>query len=341
MNKEHSKPLLIFSSVILSLLSLALLGLGSYGTQKGFFSFVLGTAIFMGISLFIVAIVNAFATTLTSNKLLIVSYVCMLFLTLFIVFLVIGAFVFSGKLSRKIEADWQSIAANYNPPLTTQNQVYTIVQDNAFAIGGLSFIALLFMVLSLKCTANILGYDYSRKRMLKVANYFTTIIGFVMLILAAVFAFEQVGGAWMPQVIVAIGIIIIITSIIGYWGTKRESRLFLRIYFFTVLILAVTLFSVGVYTLVDGDSILNFVSDNWAEVSKTLPKDTSEPQFLDFLDRNFTLLGCVAIATFVFMIFNEVIAFLLLRELGGMIHTTQRQKGGDNVMDLRKSNDGI
>jgi len=339
MNKENAKPFLLFSNFILACVSLCLIALGAYGTYKGYFSFVLGTALFVGCSLIVIVILNSCVINRTTNRLLAISFLCMLFITLFIVFLFIGAFIFSGKLSTKIEANWQTIAATYNPPLT-QNQVYTSVQQNAYLVGSLSFVGTIFLILSLSCTSKILGYDYTLNRMLKVANAFTTIIGVIMLIVAAVFAFQQVGGAWMPQVIVAIAVIILITSIIGYWGTKKESRLFLRIYFFTVLILSLVLISVGIYTLVDSNSILNFVSNNWAEISNTLPKSTTKEQFLDFLERNFTLLGCIAIATFIFMVFNQVIAFLLIRELGGIIQSTTR-KTADNVMDLRKSGEGL
>jgi len=308
---------------------------------RDFFSFVLGTSLFMGCALILVPIINAISACTQSNRFLIVSFVCMLFLTLLMVFLFLGAFIFSAKLSRKIEANWQNISANYDPPLATESEVFTTVQQNAYAIGGTSFVGIFLLILTLSCTSTVLGYDYSLKRLLKVANYFTAIIGLAMLIIAAAFGFGQIGGAWMPQVIVAIAIIIIIISAIGYWGTNRESRLLLRIYFFSVLILGLTLFSIGVYTLVDGDSILNFISDNWSEFSNTVPKDVSQAQFLDFLDRNFTLLGCVAIATCVFMIFNEVLAFLLIRQLGGIIQTTMRKSGGDTVMDLRKSAEGL
>jgi len=341
MKKEVAKPLLFFCDVLLAFVAIILLGLAGYGTAKGFFSFVLGTSLFMGCALILVPIINAISACTQSNRFLIVSFVCMLFLTLLMVFLFLGAFIFSAKLSRKIEANWQNISANYDPPLT-ESEVFTAVQQNAYAVGGTSFVGIFLLGLALACTSTVLEYDYSLKRLLKVANYFTAIVGLAMLIIAAAFGFGQVGGAWMPQVIVAIAIIILIVSIVGYWGTHRESRLLLRIYFFSVLVLSLTLFSIGVYTLADGDSVLNFVADHWSdEFAKTVPKDVSEEQFLDFLDRNFTLLGCAAIAAFIFMVFNEVIAFLLLRQLGGLIQTTMRKSGGDNVMDLRKSAEGL
>jgi len=232
MKKEVAKPLLFFCDVLLAFVAIILLGLAGYGTAKGFFSFVLGTSLFMGCALILVPIINAISACTQSNRFLIMSFVFMLFLTLLMVFLFLGAFIFSAKLSRKIEANWQNISANYDPPLATESEVFTTVQQNAYAIGGTSFVGIFLLILTLSCTSTVLGYDYSLKRLLKVANYFTAIIGLAMLIIAAAFGFGQIGGAWMPQVIVAIAIIIIIISAIGYWGTNRESRLLLRIYFF-------------------------------------------------------------------------------------------------------------
>jgi len=340
MKKEVAQPLLYFCDVLLFCMAIIFLGLGGYGTAKGFFSFVLGTSLFMGCAFVLVPIINAISVRNEYNRLLILSFVFMLFLTLFMVFLFFGAFIFSAKLSRKIDANWQNISANYSPELT-ESEVFTTVQQNAYAVGATSFLGIILLILSLSCTSSVLGYDYSLKRLLKIANLFTAIIGVVMLAIAAAFAFGQVGGAWMPQVIVVIAIVVILISVIGYWGTNRDSRLLLRIYFFSVLILSLTIFSIGVYTLAAGDSILNFISNHWSEFANTVPQDISEAEFLDFLDRNFTLLGCIAIATFVFMIFNEVIAFLLLRQLGGIIQPTSRKSGGDNVMDLRKSAETI
>jgi hypothetical protein len=55
MKKEAAQPLLFFCDVLLAFAAIIFLGLGAYGTAKGFFSFVLGTSLFMGtISLHII-----------------------------------------------------------------------------------------------------------------------------------------------------------------------------------------------------------------------------------------------------------------------------------------------
>jgi len=239
-----------------------------------------------------------------------------IFIIMFVIFLFIGSFVFSGRLSRKIEANWESISNTFPDPKPTQEEVFILVQNSALALGGLSAVILILLFISLASTSTLIGYDYSLKRILKLANYFTGIVGIIILIIASVAAFGKMGGVWMPEVIFTIGVITLLLSIVGYWGTYKQSRLLLRIYFITVCILALTLLIVGILTLVDGESLINLFDRNWDSISKTLPKDTSKAEFLDFMDRNLTLLGCVSISTFIYMVFNEVVAFLLLRQLG-------------------------
>jgi len=188
---------------------------------------------------------------------------------------------------------------------------------------------------------------------------------------------NALAGVTVPRGIIVVGVMIILISIMGLLASWKESRLFLSVYFFFILILTVILFSVGIAVFVEKDKSGQYMSQGWRSldymgspdsaneiridlqnsldccgltvfnVSAGYPcpatalqtKQTCLPRLQSVFESNFGTAGSCAIGFSIVMIFGMVFVCILMEGIKKKRHLEHLRKLNKSYREAKEQED--
>jgi len=292
------------------MLGIVLVAYSGYSLGQGSGKIVTGFGIFVGLSLALLSFLALYGVCAQSEKVLFAFFVTILTLTLFMIFVVICAFIFTGETSTYVDGNWQDIQTNFAGQ--SRSQIEATIRTNLLVVACVSLFSLIFMITSLIFTARILGAAKTQSRIMHLVNLLTLILGIFIIVVAAITAFINFSERYIPYILLFVGAAIFSVSFFGYYGTKWRSVFMLTTYTVIVAILTIMLLVLGIICYADKPKVATYIGDHWAEFKGTQGSSSSTiNNYIGKVSTYLTLLGSVAIGGVVFMMFAGTVASLL------------------------------
>jgi len=293
------------------LLGIVLVAYSGYSLGHGSGKIVTGFGIFLGLSLALLSFLALYGVCANSEKVLFAFFVTILTLTLFMIFVVIIAFIFTGETATYVDGNWQDIQTNFAGQ--SRAQIEASIRTNLLVVACVSLFALIFMITSLIFTARVLGAAKTQSRIMHLVNLLTLILGIFIIVVAAVTAFINFSERYIPYILLFVGSAIFSVSFFGYYGTKWRSVFMLTTYTVIVAILTITLLVVGIICYADKPKVATYIADHWAQFKTGSQANSGSvvSQYIGKVSSYLTLLGSVAMGGVVFMLFAGTVSSLL------------------------------
>jgi len=293
------------------MLGIVLVAYSGYSLGQGSGKIVTGFGIFLGLSLALLSFVSLYGVCAQSEKVLFAFFVTILILTLFMIFVVICAFIFTGETATYVNGNWQDIQNNFAGQSRTE--IEDNIRKNLLVVACVSLFALIFMITSLIFTARVLGAAKTQSKIMHLVNLLTLILGIFIIVVAAITAFINFSERYIPYILLFVGSAIFAVSFFGYYGTKWRSVFMLSTYVVIVTILTIMLLVLGIVCYADKPQVSTYIATHWAEF-KGVNQGSSSSTIDDYIGKvssYLTLLGSVSMGGVVFMIFAAIVAALL------------------------------
>eukprot|EP00949_MAST-11_sp_MAST-11-sp1_P004710 g4710.t1 len=136
-------------------------------------------------------------------------------------------------------------------------------RGSAAALG----LAILFVLLGLISTSQLIGHMYTASRVMLSANIATAIAGSIAVALAFL---SNAGGPALPYVLACTGIVTVLLSLLGILAVHRGTRGFLKCYFICLFLILLVLISCGIVGFTFRANVEAFLDNHWDWVSVEL-----------------------------------------------------------------------
>jgi len=308
---KKAKTWLGVVSVVSCMLGIVLVAYSGYSLGHGSGKIVTGFGVFVGLSLAILSFLAIYGVCAQSEKVLFGFFVTILTLSLFMIFVVIVAFIFTGETNTYVDGNWQEIQPSYGSKIS-KSAIEADIKQNLLVVACVSLFALIFMITSLIFTARVLGAAKTQSRIMHLVNLLTLILGIFIIVVAAITAFVNFSERYIAYILLFVGSAIFAVSFFGYYGTKWRSVFMLSTYTVLVIILTIMLLVLGIICYADKPKVTTYIATHWAEFKGTQGSASSViDQYIGKVSSYLTLLGSVAIGGVVFMTFAAIVASLL------------------------------
>jgi hypothetical protein len=307
LSKARSRKILGVVSVFFFIMGVILVAYSGYSLGQGSGTLVTGFGIFLGLAIAILSFLAVYGVCAQSDRALIAFFCVMLILSLFMTFVMICAFIFTGEVEMYVNGNWQQVQGSFVGQ--SQQQIVATIKTNLLAVAVISLFALVFMFTSLIYSARVLGAAKTQSKIMHLVNLLTLILGVFIIVTAAITAFVNFNQRVIAYVLLGVGSGIFAVSFFGYYGTKWRSPVMLFTYFTFVTILTIMLLGLGIACYVNKPAAIDFVAKNWASTASSLSI------YIGKVSSYLTILGSVAIGGVVFMSFAMVVSFLLAQNI--------------------------
>jgi len=245
--QRQSKMFLGIVNAISLLVGIALVGYSAYSLGQGSGTLVTGFGIFLGLSIFLLNFLALYGICAHSEKALIVFFGIILTLTLFMSFIVICAFIFTGDVDSYVNGNWQEVQGTFGD--LSRSEIDAKIKSNLLAIALIALFSLVFMISSLVFTARVLGAAKTQAKIMHITNLLTLVLGVFIIVVAAITGVVNSNQRTIAYILLFVGASIFLVSFLGYYGTKWKSHLMLGSYVVIVSILTVMLLILGIFLL--------------------------------------------------------------------------------------------
>jgi len=295
-------------------MGIILVAYSGYSMGQGDGYIVPGFGIFLGLSLVILSGLSVYGVCASSDKAIFIFFCIILTLTLFMIFVVICAFIFTGEAQSYVDGNWQEINRNFAGE--SKAQIIARIKQNLLAVAIISLFALIFMVTSLIYSSRVLGAARTQSRIMHLVNFLTLVLGVFIIVIAAITAFLNFSERVIPYILLFVGSSIFAISFFGYYGAKWKKSAMLFTYVVIVGLLTIMLLILGIICYAYKPEVASKISADWEQIKGDNQNSSSDlSNYIGKVSTYLTLLGTVAIGGVIFMLFAGTVGFLLANNI--------------------------
>mmetsp|Transcript_32216 Transcript_32216/g.75047 ORF Transcript_32216/g.75047 Transcript_32216/m.75047 type:complete len:404 (-) Transcript_32216:91-1302(-) len=202
-----------------------------------------------------------------ANRALFIYYFIILFTCCGLFFGMLLCFVWSDYTDGLVTGIWNEINKEMNGG-ADKSETMRVMLHNSVAAGIVCLLLFLLNVLSAHCAATLMGYKYTSRKTVMIINVMGFVLGLMLTILGFAPAPSEVGvnNAWLPDMIGAIGICLMVFALVGFYAAARLNQVLLLVNAACVGIFAVLLLGFGIFCLADAKAAASIVTENWEQI---------------------------------------------------------------------------
>ena len=216
--------------------------------------------------------------------------------------LILGGFcfIFAESTVDHVRENWDEALASMTPEERADADLEETVDNLQLALNVSGGVALLLFFMSMSVMSKIVNLVTPVKAytiLLQATSIAQLPLG-MGLIAAGVYVADTAASVDAPFAafgIFVMGVLVLVLTLVGLAGTGIQSRGIVKVYMICTAVLSLLFLVTGIVSLVQADTVQQYVSDNWSSVRRVLPSSFSgkydKEQFEKFVASNLLALG--------------------------------------------------
>jgi len=209
------------------------------------------------------------------SRALLVYYVLILGICSGLLYAMFLCFLFAEKANDYVESYYEVVAQIVGDKVATGEEkqlrikeVEAFLKDNSAAGGVVCLCCIILNLLCGHCSSILMGYKYTTRRTMLVSNFMTWVLGITTTIIAFLPSTAEMGvkNSWLPDAIGSIGVITVLSSMVGFVAVWREQSMLLLIHASVLTLMGIFMLGFASYCLADSKGADALLRAEWVNI---------------------------------------------------------------------------